>query len=78
MLKLLNKLASVETKIILKNIVETPEDFDPFRDNHQGEKWSWIIQYGTFSLIDRALLKLNLRKIRISQTKSRIYIQHLG
>ena len=77
MLNLINKLASKETKIILKHLVESPEDFDPFKENNK-QQWLWIIQYGTFSLVDRALLKLNLRKIRLAQTKTRIYIEHLG
>ena len=76
MQKLLGKLISPETKIVIEYIKRHPNKFTTDIDLFsvpQITAWSALIKNGAFPWHEKILIDLTIRKVKLIATKSRIY-----
>lgn len=75
--KLLNRLVSKETKIILDKMDKAPEEFaSSFGDYDTSNRaWVYLLEYGSFPILDRLIIMYKHRQVKIQITKTRIYAE---
>jgi Cft2 family RNA processing exonuclease len=76
--KLLNRLVSKETRIILDKMDKAPEEFasSHFGDYDASNRaWVYILEYGSFPILDRLIMMYKHRQVKIQITKTRIYAE---
>ena len=68
MLKI-NKFISIEAQILLKKIKANPELFA----TDSASQWTDLIYFGAFPIHERIVIDWTVRKLKIEETKRKIY-----